>query len=97
MVERPTHEEKWSEHVLFSRYDGKCTGKFHSDGNALTETSFLNRVIRWDPASARARMEADTRHVSNGSSRSGTGKIVSCCDSVTNRPKSEGTGQSRCA
>ena len=40
-----------------------CTGKFRSDGNASMETSFLNRVIRWDPASGRAELEADTRHV----------------------------------
>ena len=31
--------------------------------HTLTETSFLNRVIRWDPASGRAELEADTRHV----------------------------------
>ena len=46
----PTHEEKW------------CTEKFHSDGNTSMETSFLHRVIRWDPASASAELEADTRH-----------------------------------
>ena len=38
-------------------------GRFHSDGNTLTDNSFLNRVIRWDPASGGAEMEADTRHV----------------------------------
>ena len=32
MVEMPTHEEKWFEGVSFSKCDGKCTEKFHSDG-----------------------------------------------------------------
>ena len=81
MVEMPTHEEKWFEGVLFSKYDGKCTEKFHSDGNILTETSFLNCVIRWDPASGRAELEADRRARCKGASRSGIGKVVSCCDS----------------
>ena len=31
--------------------------------HTLTETSFLNRVIRWDPASGRGGLEADARHV----------------------------------
>ena len=31
--------------------------------HTLTETSFLNRVTRRDPASGRAELEADTRHV----------------------------------
>ena len=35
MVETRTSEEKWFEGVLFSKYDGKCTEKFHSDGNIL--------------------------------------------------------------
>ena len=46
-----------------STYDGKCMEKLHSDGNTLTETSFMNRVIRLDPGSGRAELEADTRHV----------------------------------
>ena len=37
LVEMPTHEEKWFEGVLFSKYDGKCTVKFHSDGNTSME------------------------------------------------------------
>ena len=45
MVEMPTHEENWFESVLFSKYDGRCTGKFHSDGNTAMEVSLLNRVI----------------------------------------------------
>ena len=49
MVEMPTHEEKLFESVLFSKYDGRCTGKFHSDGNTAMEASFLNCVIWWDP------------------------------------------------
>ena len=48
---------------LFSKYDGKCTGSSIRIANTLTETSFLNRVIRWDPASGRAELKADTRHV----------------------------------
>ena len=51
MVEMPTHEEKWFEIVLFSKYDGKCTGNFHSDVIAAMGASFLNRVIMWDPTS----------------------------------------------
>ena len=58
MVAMPTHEEKWCEGVLFPKCDAKKREKFHSDGNTLTETSFLNRVIRWDPASGRAEREA---------------------------------------
>ena len=58
MVEMPTHEEKWLESVLFSKYEGKCTVKFHSDGNTAMEASFLNRVVRWDPTSGRAELEA---------------------------------------
>ena len=63
MARMPTHEEKRCESVSFSKYDGKCTGKFHSDGNIAMEASLLNRVIKWDPTSARAELEADTRHV----------------------------------
>ena len=59
----PTQEEKWFKSVLFSKHDGKCTEKFPSNGNGAMEASFLNRVIRWDPTSGRAGLEADTRHV----------------------------------
>ena len=45
---------------LFMKYDGKCTGNFHSDGNTSMEASFLHRVIWWDPTSGRAEL-ADTR------------------------------------
>ena len=58
MVEMRTREEKWYGEVLLSKYDGKCT----SDVNTLTDISFLNGVIWWDPASGEAEMEADTRH-----------------------------------
>ena len=58
MVEMPTHEEKWFDGVLFLKYDGKRTENFHSDGNTSMETSFMNRVIRWD----RHELEPDTRH-----------------------------------
>ena len=60
MVEMPTHEEKWLESVLFSKYDGKSTEKFQSDGNTAMEASFLNRVIRWDHTSGRAELEASS-------------------------------------
>ena len=63
MVEMPTHQQKWFKSVLFSKDDGKCTGKLHSDGNTAMEATFLNRVIRWDPVLGRAELEADTRHV----------------------------------
>lgn len=63
MVEMPSTEEKWFEEVLFSQYEGKCTGKFNSDAADPSEASFLNRVIRWDPTAGRAELEADTRHV----------------------------------
>ena len=53
-----THEKQCFESVMFSKYDGKCTGKFRSDGNTSMETSLLNRVVRWDPASGRAEMKA---------------------------------------
>ena len=59
----PTHEEKWFESVLFSRYDAKGRGKVHSDGSTAMEATFLNRVISWDLVSGRAELEADTRHV----------------------------------
>ena len=54
MVVMPTHEEKWLESVLFSKYDGKSTVKFHSDGNTAMEASLLNSVIRWDPTAGRS-------------------------------------------
>ena len=43
--------------------ENECIEKFHLDGTTLTETSFLKRVPRWDPASGKAEFEADTRHV----------------------------------
>ena len=42
MVEMPTHEEKLFESVLFLKYDGKRTGKFHSDDNIAMEAAVLN-------------------------------------------------------
>ena len=44
MVEMPTHEVKWFESVLFWTYAGKCTEKFHSEGNIAMGASFLNRA-----------------------------------------------------
>ena len=59
MVEMPTRKEKW-----FSRNTMEHARRsFHSDGDTLTKTSFLNCVIRWDPASGRGELEADARHV----------------------------------
>ena len=75
VVEMPTHEEKWFESVLMSKCDGKCTGKFHSDGNTAIEASFLNRVIGWDPPSRRAELEADTRHVAMVRRKSSAGVL----------------------
>ena len=39
----PTHEEKSFGSVLFSKYDGKCMGKFQSDVNNLMENFVLER------------------------------------------------------
>ena len=39
----------------------KLQGKFHGDGTLLTETSFLNRVIRWAPGGTE--MEGAAKHV----------------------------------
>ena len=69
-VEMPTHEEKLFESVLFSKYDGKCTEKLHSDGKTAMEASFLNRVIGWDPTAGRA---DEPRR--DGASRSGIGEF----------------------
>ena len=89
VVEIPAHEEKWFDMVLFSKYDGKCTGKFHSDGNTATEGSFYNRVIRWDPTSGRAELEADTRHVAMVLRDLGLEKSIPVVTPVAERPKSE--------
>ena len=75
MVEMPTHEEKWFEIVLLSKYDGKCTGNFDADVIAAMGASFLNRVIRWDPTSG----WTPTRARFNGASRSGIGEVISSC------------------
>ena len=77
MVEMPTHEENWFESVLFSEWDGKCTGEFHSDGNTAMEASFLDRVVRWDPTPARAELEAGC----DGASRPWNGEINTSCNS----------------
>ena len=78
----PTHEEKWFLSVLFSKYDGKCTGKFHTDDNTSMDTSFLYRVTGWDPAPGRDDLEADTRHVAMVLRDLGLEKsVISGCDS----------------
>ena len=81
MADMPTHEEKWFARVLCSKYDGMRTGKFHSDGNTAMEVSFLNRVVRWDPAPGRAELEADTRHVAMVLPDLGIGQVNTSCNS----------------
>ena len=73
---------------MFSKFDGKCTGKFHSYENILRETSFLNCVISWDPASGRAELEADTRHVAMVFRDLGLEKSSLVVTLVAKRPKS---------
>ena len=53
------------------------------------ETSFLNRVIRWDPASGRAELEADTRHVAMVLRDLGLEMSSPVATPVAKRPKSE--------
>ena len=89
MVEMPTHEEKWFGSVSFSKYDGKCTEKFHSGGNTAMEASFLNRVIRRDPTSGWAGLETDTRHVAMVLRDLGLEKSTPVVTLVDKRPKSE--------
>ena len=70
--------------VLFSKYDGKCTAKVHSDGNTAMEASFLKRVIKWDPTSGRA----DTKHIAMELRGLGLGKSTPVVTPVAS-PKSE--------
>ena len=70
-------------------HDGKCTGNFHSDGNISMAASFLNRVLRWDPGSGRAELEADTRHVPMVLRDLGLAKSTPVVTFVVERPKSE--------
>ena len=67
----------------------KCTGSSIRIANTLTETSFLNRVIRWDPASGRAELEADTRHVAMVLRDLGLEKSSPVVTPVAKRPQSE--------
>ena len=71
MVEMPAHEETWFESALFSKFDGKRTGKFHSYCNAATVPSWLTRVFQWDPISGKALLEAELEARYDGASRSG--------------------------
>ena len=89
MVEMPTDEEKWFECVLFSKYDGKCTGQLQSDGNTAMEASLLNRVIRWGPTPGSAELEADTRHVAMVLRDLGLEKSTPVVTPVAKRPMSE--------
>ena len=89
MVEMPTREEKWFESVLYSKYDGKYTVKFHADGNIAMEASSLNRVIRWDLTSGRAELDADTRHVAMVLRYLGLEKSTLVVTHVAKRPRSE--------
>ena len=50
MVEMPLTKRNGSS-ASCSQKTMESTQEFHSDGNILTETSFLNGVFRWDPAS----------------------------------------------
>ena len=89
-VEMPTHEEKRFESVLFSKYDGMCTGKFHSDGHTAMEASLLNRVMQWDSTSGKAEfLEADTRHVAMVLRDLGLVKSTPFVTLVAKRQKSE--------
>ena len=81
MVEMPTREEKWFEEVSFSKYDGKGTGMFHSDGNTLTETSFLNRVVRLGSLHLVEPRWRLIRGTPQWCFEIWDLKIVSCCDS----------------
>ena len=87
MVEMPTHEETWFESVLFLKYDAKCSGKFHSNGNIAMEASFQHGVIQWDSVSGRAELEADTRHVAMVLRVLGFGEIISSFNSCGQAPK----------
>ena len=89
MVEMPTHEEKWLEGVLFSKNDGKCTEKCHLDGSTAMEASFLHRVLRRDPTSGRAELEAVTRHVAMALRDLGLEKATPVVTPVARRPKAE--------
>ena len=57
--------------------------------HTLTETSFLNRVTRRDPASGRAELEADTRHVAMVLRDLGLEKSSHVVALAAKRPKSE--------
>ena len=58
--------------------------------HAAMEASLSNRIIRWDPASGRAEMEADTRHVAMVLQDLGLEKSPLVVTLVDNCPKSEG-------
>ena len=64
-------------------------GEVSFGGNTLTETLFLNCVIRWDPASAGAETEADTSDVAMVLRDLGLEKSSPAATPVAKRPKSE--------
>ena len=86
MAEMPTHEEKWSENVLFLKYDGKRTEKFYSDGNTAKEASLLNP---YDPVGSHIWQGRVGRHEArgDGASRSGTGESNTSCCSCCQAPE----------
>eukprot|EP00972_Heterocapsa_arctica_P014844 2187291-Heterocapsa_arctica.AAC.1 len=51
----------WFEEVL-EKYEYKRTGLFTQDAVRPQEVVFPNRVVGWDPATARTSLEADVRH-----------------------------------
>ena len=65
MVDMPIHEEKRLESVLFLKYVGHFTGKFHSDGNTGMEASFL---VWWDHTHGKAELEAELEARGDGAS-----------------------------
>ena len=78
LAEIPTHDKKWFEGVLFSKYDGKCTEDVpfewqHLDGNFVLEPcGQMWSRIWW------RRIRGTSQMVLRGC---GIGKVVSCCDS----------------
>ena len=77
------------ESVLLSKYEGKCAGMSHSDGNTAMEASLLNSEIRRDPTSGRSELEADTKHIPMVLRNLGLENSTPVVNLVGKRPKSE--------
>eukprot|EP00972_Heterocapsa_arctica_P049541 7291209-Heterocapsa_arctica.AAC.1 len=58
VVEMNDKQYVWFEEVL-EKYEYKWTGLFTQNAVRPWEVVFLNRVVEWDPATARASLEAD--------------------------------------